>query len=1095
MTIDTNISPYFDDYKSGAGYHQILFKPGYAVQARELTQSQSMIRDQIAKFGDHIFKHGSVVLPGNVTYDMNICATKLTTTVSGLTSFVGGMVTGASGLRALIKAVEQPTLTDIHTTIFVSYYNTGDSGESVFGESEELTLVTPSGNISSVVNTTAINASTGAVMAFINAGVFYINGSFVEVEKQSIIISKYSAIPNCMVLLQILYSIVNSDSDTSLLDPAQGSYNYSAPGADRLQITLKLVSLDIGTEIGADYVELIRFSDGKIQEFSRYQKYNELEKSLARRTYDESGDYISDGLKLTVHESYKKQFNGGKSVSGSIDDYAIEVSAGKAYINGFEAESLYNQVLTAPKGRSNNTPNHIKSKSLSISPNYGQYIFVTNLKSIPSFSNRSNVALYDSIASNPAATNIGSATVVCIDLHEANYTEQWNIYKLYITNINSSHDLTTIGGIKFNGGSADVLHKLTVPVSGVDFLANEIVSYSTYVATVCKWDRASSFMYVRKHTIANIPSVGVRISGNVSGASGVVSASGYTESNTLSSPIIRLPIDATYKVRRNTGTIVSPIYSSNMTYKVYKEITIGLTDGTGSFTISDGTIDPIEVGNTIVTSSVSNLPLSRINLSSDGKTITYSEGDSPTGISVVKIVCAVTKTNISNRSKTIVSFVDPNLVSSTNITLTKADIYRLISVTSSNDGDVTNRYRLNTGQTDYAYLRGSLILVGELPTGTLSASYEYFNHSGTGDYFSIDSYVLSGLVDYYNDIRPYMSTSDGASYDLRNCLDFRPKFEDYSNQIDMLVIDSRITTDVQYYVPRIDSVLIDKSGNSYVEYGVPNETPQAPSIIAETVQLGTIYVPAYTYAISDMVVYPSRNKGYKMKDILKLEDRISNIEQYSLLTQTETTLINSDIIDASTGLSRYKSGYLVETFENPETISDITNSEFNSSYIGGKLYPAIEKFSVDMEYVSSTGKLNENTNNNNKFVTMPYSSAIFAQQNSSTRLSNINPFSVFSWTGGLVLVPSVDNFITMNILPPMYVTIDNVIYETITVDIPRAWGFQPEVGSKVSFAPKDGKVVDSEWLKMAVGWHSNANDLVTSGSKNDPNPANWWWIP
>ena len=126
---------------------------------------------------------------------------------------------------------------------------------------------------------------------------------------------------------------------------------------------------------------------------------------------------------------------------------------------------------------------------------------------------------------------------------------------------------------------------------------------------------------------------------------------------------------------------------------------------------------------------------------------------------------------------------------------------------------------------------------------------------------------------------------------------------------------------------------------------------------------------------------------------------------------------------------------------------------------------------------------------------MPYVSGVFAQQNTSTRVSNINPFSVFSWKGGLVLVPSVDNFVIMNILPPVYETIDNVIVETVTVNIPRAWGFQPEIGSKVSFATKNNTVVDSAWLRMAVRWHSDADDLRSAGSKNDPNPANWWWIP
>jgi enamine deaminase RidA (YjgF/YER057c/UK114 family) len=53
-----NVSPYFDDFDEFKDYHQVMFKPGYAIQARELTQMQTILRNQIEKFGNHIFKHG-----------------------------------------------------------------------------------------------------------------------------------------------------------------------------------------------------------------------------------------------------------------------------------------------------------------------------------------------------------------------------------------------------------------------------------------------------------------------------------------------------------------------------------------------------------------------------------------------------------------------------------------------------------------------------------------------------------------------------------------------------------------------------------------------------------------------------------------------------------------------------------------------------------------------------------------------------------------------------------------------------------------------------------------------------------------------------
>jgi hypothetical protein len=72
-----NISPYYDDFSETGGFHQILFKPGFAVQSRELTQLQTILRDQIQKFGNHIFKHGSVVIPGNAIADLYVPTIKL----------------------------------------------------------------------------------------------------------------------------------------------------------------------------------------------------------------------------------------------------------------------------------------------------------------------------------------------------------------------------------------------------------------------------------------------------------------------------------------------------------------------------------------------------------------------------------------------------------------------------------------------------------------------------------------------------------------------------------------------------------------------------------------------------------------------------------------------------------------------------------------------------------------------------------------------------------------------------------------------------------------------------------------------------------
>ena len=66
-TSNFNVQPYYDDYDALKKFYKILFRPAYAVQARELTQLQTIFQNQIGNFGEHIFKDGSMVIPGTIT--------------------------------------------------------------------------------------------------------------------------------------------------------------------------------------------------------------------------------------------------------------------------------------------------------------------------------------------------------------------------------------------------------------------------------------------------------------------------------------------------------------------------------------------------------------------------------------------------------------------------------------------------------------------------------------------------------------------------------------------------------------------------------------------------------------------------------------------------------------------------------------------------------------------------------------------------------------------------------------------------------------------------------------------------------------------
>ena len=104
---DFNVSPYYDDFSEAKNFHRIIFRPAFAVQARELTQSQTLLQNQIEKFGDHMFKPGARVLPGQLSIDTSYYAIKLTSkSASSIDDYLNGTLTGGtSGVIAdVVKA-------------------------------------------------------------------------------------------------------------------------------------------------------------------------------------------------------------------------------------------------------------------------------------------------------------------------------------------------------------------------------------------------------------------------------------------------------------------------------------------------------------------------------------------------------------------------------------------------------------------------------------------------------------------------------------------------------------------------------------------------------------------------------------------------------------------------------------------------------------------------------------------------------------------------------------------------------------------------------------------------------------------------------
>lgn len=354
--------PYYNDYDKEKNFHGILFRPGRAVQARELTQLQTILQDQINRFGKHIFKQGSIVIGGQVSYNdvttINLSSTYANTDID-VTDFEDTTVTNTSSatsyVRAQVLAVDSESA-DGNTppTIMVKYLS-GD----VFSSNQSLQV---EGSTTIFANVGSGASQSNGVVASIQDGIFFVNGYFVNTPAQSIVLEKYNTTPNCRVGLEIEEDIVDENEDTTLLDPAQESSNFTAPGATRLKITLTLAKRSLDSTDDSKFIEMLRIENGVATKKIIYPVYSELEKTLARRTNDESGSYTVRPfvIQMKAHETF------ANAMYASLD-------AGKAYVEGFEFETIAPTKILVERARE-----YENVSSVDIAMNYGNYVMVTN---------------------------------------------------------------------------------------------------------------------------------------------------------------------------------------------------------------------------------------------------------------------------------------------------------------------------------------------------------------------------------------------------------------------------------------------------------------------------------------------------------------------------------------------------------------------------------------------------------------------------------------------------------------------------------------------------------------------------------------------
>ena len=489
INLNLNQSPYFDDYDEAKDFHQILYKPAVAVQARELTQDQTILRNQVKRFGDHVFANGSRVSGGNLHIDIQYSYVKLNANYNGAAitpaNLLGKTIVGTqSGTTArVVNTAAINATTGDPDTIWVKYLTGGGVTQKVQGvavtnagtgytSAPTVTLtggggtgavavavvgadqtiiginITAAGSgytsaptvaitgggganaaASSTLNTSAIfnagerlvatdlssavlvasGSATGYGSAIHNdEGYYYFNGNFIRAAAGSLVLDNYTATPSYKIGFQVTAAVAASGDDSSLLDNAQGAYNYAAPGADRLKYTLTLTKKATDSTDDTDFIEVLRIVNGVRHIDNSYAIYSELEETFARRTFDESGSYTVRHFPLQL-----------KNHGSDATKFIARLDPGKAYILGHEFTTLVSADVNVDRARTSNEVSNFDRLM-----QYGNYTNVTTVKGMFDTTSNAIVDLHNlpvEAVSPTSPTTYGNSKIGTAKVRQLNY--------------------------------------------------------------------------------------------------------------------------------------------------------------------------------------------------------------------------------------------------------------------------------------------------------------------------------------------------------------------------------------------------------------------------------------------------------------------------------------------------------------------------------------------------------------------------------------------------------------------------------------------------------------------------------------------------
>lgn len=760
--------------------------------------------------------------------DDNIEATSRTTS-----RIVGIVGTGAAAVLrtgTINKELSSITVTQKGSGYYVlptvSVQSTGASTTQITNA-----VLTPQTYLTTIqiANSTFTPVGTGYGIT-VGKGVIYQKGYFSRVNEHMTIVEKYSNTGfDKAVGFNTAESIINSNQDTSLLDNATGQPNATAPGANRLKLTPTLVvKTKAEADADTDFFSVVEFSQGNPYKQNQQTQYSIIGNEIARRSYDESGNFVRDPFILNTTYA--------NSISNEATSFNISIDPGLGYIGGRRVETYQPYIASVDKGIDTFIANNAN-----VSLNYGNYIRVNELGGIFQFNTGDIVSLYSSPSdfisggnagttpsSGSLGTELGTARIRSLVLESGTPGTSSAVYRLYLFDINlaTARNFNLVRSIFYNGAYKGVCD--AVLEGGNAVLKDSNLSSLLYYAGRPAVKSGNNFSYIYR-TINTANSYQVNAAGKI-----VISATGnetfpYTAGAALSSAqeqdLLIIPMANVQYAANITGTVTTTTNSTvtgsgtsftsvfeagdyikiaNSSASIIRQI--ASVDSDTSLTLTNNATAFTGVNAVMYFPQYVPVPLrgSRsANLDANANTLTINIGAAVNVATNVTVGYNVRSSNTTPVTKTVNRDVYVRLQLSNNATsntgpwvLGVPDVFHLKGVylgsnatfDASTGTDITNEFYADHNQNEnfygYSYLyRKSNANTALTTSNYLLVKFDYFTYSGEGlkapgsggTYTINDTINLASSSSSINTLEiPEVYGTKGDYYDLRDQFDFRP---------------------------------------------------------------------------------------------------------------------------------------------------------------------------------------------------------------------------------------------------------------------------------------------------------------------------------